>query len=367
MVFNIFKRNHKPQIGLDIAPNGITAVLLHKKSKGFSLKKLAYEPFSEEVIQNGLISNSTVFIKTLKKLFDENKFDTKMVNIALPSNIIFLKTIILPDLPLDELMIIAPQEASKHIPIPIEEVNIDFDVLENTRRQEETGRKVDVIMVASAKSMIKNYVDHICDAGLDIASIDITPFAMIRTLANAELIDNSDYMYISVLIGYENTDINIIHKGMPLFSNNVPIGRKNVIDSISHSLEIDNSAIEKLLPEIALIVPGMNVEDLDPQLSKAAAVVRNIYNNISSEIQKTIEFYYSQNSENKEIKKIIVGGSGVCVENIDKYIANRLKIDTMLCDSLNNIDHNIDENFTNGIKIPALVTSVGLALKGLQD
>ncbi|HBH18444.1 MAG TPA: hypothetical protein DDX14_05820, partial [Cyanobacteria bacterium UBA9579] len=323
MVFN-FKRNHKLQIGLDISPDGIIAISLHRKNNEIILKDFAYEPFNEEVIQNGVISNSTVFTETLQKLLDEHKFDSKTVNIAIPSSITFIKTITLPDLPLNELMIIAQQEASKHIPMPIEEVNIDFDILENTKRQEESGRKVDVVMAASAKTMVNNYLEHLYGSDLNVTSVDVIPFAMIRTLINAKLIDDTDCIYISVLIGHENTDINIIHKGMPLFSNNAQIGRKNIIDSLSHSLEIDNSAVEKLLPEVALIIPGMNVEDMDPQLSKAAAAVRTIYNNISSEIQKTIEFYYSQNTEAKEIRKIIVGGSGVCIENIDKYIANRL-------------------------------------------
>lgn len=367
MVFSFLKKSHKPRLGLDIAPDGITAILLEKKKNNTFLKILAYEPFQEPVIHNGMINNSTVFIDTLKKLINENKLDEKKVNIGIPSNLAFVKTITLPDLPINELLIIAPQEASKHIPLPIEEVNIDFEVLESTKRVEESGQKVDVVMVASAKSAIKNYVDNIAEAGLNVAAVDITPFTMIRTIANADLIDDSDYIYISVLISYENTDISIVHKGMPLFSNNAPIGKRNIIDSITHSLEINDLETEKLLPEIALIIPGMNVEDMDPKLSKAAAAVRNIYNSISGEIQKTIEFYYSQNTETKEIKKIIVGGSGVCIQNIDKYIANRLKIDTDVCNSLNNINHNLDENLVDQIKIPALISSVGLALKGLKD
>jgi type IV pilus assembly protein PilM len=365
MVFNFLKRNNKPHIGLDISPVGITATILEKNKNKFFLKKFAYEPFNQAVIQKGLISNSEGFTDTLKKIIESLQSDIKNVSIGIPSYAAIIKTITLPSMPLNELKVIIHQEASKHVPIPIDEVNIDFEILPNPKSQEESNEKIDIILTAAAKSIIENYVNQVQKTGLNVLSVDITPFAMIRTLSNTNLIDDSDNIYISVLIGYENTDITIIYKGMPLFSNSAPIGEKHVIESLVNNPEFDNSMIEELLPQVALIIPGMNVEDLDPQLSKAASTVRTVYNNISGEIQKTIEFYYSQNTESMEIKKIILGGSGICVQNVDKYIANRLKIDTVLCNPLENITHSLDQNLINQTNIPSLATSVGLALKGM--
>ena len=367
-MLKLFRKTGKPEIGLEISPEGICAVLL-EKSKSCALKCFAYESFPVPAIEKGLVVNFEVFVSTLKKLADNAKFDTKIVNIAVPSNVAFIKTITLPDLPLNELKVIVPQEASKHIPFPLSEINIDFEVIENSKRTEDSIKKVDIILVALSKSIAKNYIDLISDTGFIVNSIDIMPFASIRTLANAGYIDNSDSLFISILIDYEHTDINILHKGMPVFSNSVSLGRKNIIDLISGNLDIDNASAEKLLPEIALVVPGINMEQSDPQLSRASAAIRPIYSNITSEIQKTIEFYNSKNSENKTFKKIIISGSGVCIQNIDKYFTNKLKIETLLCNSLNNIDHNLESNehLIYPVNLPALSTSLGLALKGFES
>ena len=364
-----FLKNKKPQIGLDISPNGITAVSMQRKSNKMILRNIGYESFDKELIQNGIITNPEIFTNTLIRLLENNGFTERTVNVSVPSTITFIKTITLPDLPINELKLIAPQEASKHIPFSLDEVNIDFQILENTRRQDNSGKKVDIVLVAVSKAIVEGYLENIYNAELNIAAIDVAPFAMIRTITNAGLINDPNSLYISVLIGHENTDINVICEGMPLFTNNAPIGKKNVIDSLVNSLGVDPETLEKMLPELALVIPGMNIDDLDPQKSKAAATVRTVYNNISSEIQKTIEFFHSQNAQTKEIKKIIIGGTGVCLQNIDKYIANRLKIDTILCDSLGNIVHTIDysDNLIYPTNIPALATSVGLALKGLVD
>lgn len=369
MTFKFFKKAQKPHIGLDINRKGITAVLITMKNKKLVLKNYAYEPFNEQVMQNGLIANQEGFIKTLNKIITKQKIDSKTVKIALPSNIPLIKTISLPNLPVEELAVIVPQEASRHIPFPIDEVNLDFEVLEQPQKQNSDNKKVDVVLVAVPKSILKNYTDTFKKAGLTISAVDIAPFTMIRTLANAGLIDESNNLDVSLLVGYENTDINIVYKGTPIFSNNFAVGKKNIIDSLMNSLEIDEKSAEKLLPEIALIIPGMNIEEIDPQMNKAAAAVRGVYNNISNEILKTIEFYNSQNSEPIKITKIFIGGAGVCTQNIDKYIFNRVKIDTILCQSLKNITNNIDyaDNSIYPVNIPALATSVGLALKGLQN
>jgi len=365
-VLKLFQKTKKPEIGLEIIPEGICAVLL-EKNKNCTLKCYAYEPFLAPTIENGLIVNSEMFVNTLKKLTDNAKFDTKIVNIAVPSNIAFIKTITLPDLPLNELKIIVPQEASKHIPFPLNEINIDFEVLENSKRIEDSVKKVDIILVAIAKSIAKNYIDLISSAGFIINNIDIAPFASIRTLSNAGHIDDSDSLFISILIDYENTDISIIHKGMPVFSNSTPLGKKNIIDLISGNLELGNLTVEKLLPEIALVIPGVNTEQTDPQLSKIAAVIRPVYSNITSEIQKTIEFYNSKNSENRTFKRIIVSGSGACIQNIDKYFTSKLKIETVFCNPLNNISNDLESNEHLTVNLPALSTSMGLALKGFES
>jgi len=367
MTFKFFKKAKKNHIGLDINSEGITALAVTVKNKKLMVKNYAYEPFQDQVIQNGLIVDIEAFIETVNKIFEKQKIITKLVNIALPGNITLIKTINLPNLPIEELAVIVPQEAIKHIPFPIEEVNIDFEILENPNKQQNTNKRIDVVLVAIPKTIIQNYMDAFKKMGLTVASVDVAPFTMIRTLANAGLIYESENIDISVLVGDENTDINIIYKGNPIFTNNFPVGKKNIIDSLAHSLEIDNMAAEKLLPEIALMVPGTNIDEIDPQKNKAAAAVRSIYNNICNEILKTIEFYNSQNIEAVQIASIFVAGTGICTQNIDKYIANRLKINTVLCESLKNIDNTIDygDNPIYPINIPALATSVGLALKGL--
>jgi len=365
MVFNLFKKTAKIHAGLDITSEGFTLVSLSfEKDKSCRLENFICKKFKEEIFQNGIITKPDIFEEILKKTLEENHFDVKTVSVCVSSNNMFSKTLVLPNLPMEELKIIAPQEASKHIPLTINEINVDFEILTQKNTKE---NKIDVILCALSKTIAKNIVESVAKTELEVESIDVASFAMIRTLANAEMINNPDLTYISVLIDYENTDINIIKNGMPIFAHNTQTGKKNIIEAITKSFEINREEAEKKLPTLGLVLPGMETSD-NPDLHKASNATRSIYSNIASEIQKAIEFHNSQNGGNASIEKIILGGSGVCIQNIDKYITNKLKIQTELCNSLKNISHNLEisEDLISSANIPALSSSIGLALRHLS-
>lgn len=336
-MLNLFKQKEKSRIGLDISPEGITLAQLVMENNCFSVKNQIYK----------LLDPSGSISETIKSILDECRPGNLNAALAVPGNTVFIKRITLPDLPYEELKAIAPQEASKYLPLSISELNVDFQVLENSKRQDETGKKVDVILCAISKIMAKDYLSPLFEAGLGVDLLAVSSFAAIKAFANEGLINEPDKTYISVLIGYENTDINIIQNGMPVFSYNVQAGRKNLIENIMNSVLVKKDEAVNMLPEVALILPGMDMSD-SPALNQASNAAKSIYNNISNEIQKTIEFFNSGNPEPLTIERIIISGSGACIQNLDKYMTNKLRIESVIYN-------------------PMFSTSIGLALKGFEN
>ncbi len=367
-MISLFKKFSKNHIGLDISPEGITMVFLKKKNGETSLQEHIYRPFQEKVYQNGQIENPEILSEELKSIISECNFDTKETVISVPGSAVFIKKITLPDLPAEELKMIASQEASKHLPFATNELNVDFQILESTRRPGETGKIVDVVLCAISKAVARNYLNAVFGAGLVVNAIDISPFAMIKSLANAELINDVEKTYISVLIDYTSTDINIIQNGMPMFTHSVQVGRKNIIESIANSLTKKKQLVIDMLPEVALIIPGEDMSE-NADLNRASTAVRGVYSNISEEIRKAIDFFNSDKTEPVEIETVFLGGNGVCVQNIDKYLYNKLKIDTQIFNPFINLSEELhnEENLLSPLNIPSFSTSIGLALKELEN
>ncbi len=336
-MLSLFKERPKSRIGLDISPEGITLALVAMENNAACVKNQIYRP----------LEKANAIPETLKQMLNECRPDSLNVGLSVPGSTVFIKRITLPDLPYEELKAIAPQEASKYLPLTIKELNVDFQILENTRRQDETGKKVDVILCAISKAIAKEYIEPVIDAGLGVDILDISSFAAIRAFAREGLVNEPQKVYVSVLIGYENTDISVIRDGMPVFSYNVEIGRKNIVESIVNNIHKKYEEVIDLMPEVALIVPGTEMSD-SPELNQAANAAKSIYSNISGEIQKTMEFFNSESPEPENIEKVIISGSGACIKNIDKYVSGRLRTETIVFN-------------------PMFSTSIGLALKGLEN
>lgn len=365
MPFGLFKNPEVISAGIDISSGGFSIVCLSRKNEKNHLEKFAYNYFEQNVFMDGMIIKPEVFAEVLKKTLVENNFNIKSVNVSVASNITFSKIITLPDMPEEDLKSIAQQEAAKHFPLLINEMNFDFQILENTKRD----NKVDIIICALSKRIAKNFVDSFTLAGLTVNAIDVGCYAMIRTLANAGMINDPDSTYVSVLVGYDNTDINIVKNGMPVYSHNIQIGKRNLLEALKRELHLMYwEEAETKLPTLNIIVSETD-PTVDPDSNKASNAAKSIFVNIASEIQKIISFYTSPDGETSMPEKIILGGSGICIGNIDKYISHKLKIETVLCESLKNIDYEAEltENRAAPLNIQALATIVGLALKGFEE
>ncbi len=359
MAFNFIKQKPKESLGIEICSQGLFASLITVEKNDLILKKHAFEPFDGQIIQNNSITNPEGFYKVLQKMIVKNNLLSKNVNVSLFSSCVFIKTVSLPNMPDNEIRTVIIQDASKYLPFPIEEANVDFEILEATN-----SRDIDVVIAALPKNMASIITTAFNKLGLKINSIDISPFSVLKAYANSDIIDDSDQVDMSVLIKQETTDINIISKGMPVFSNSINVGKGHMVDAIVAGLGIDSEEAAKSLSETVLTIPGVNMTSDNQAASKASSLVRNVFNNIASEVQKTIEFYASRNNSFSGVRRIILSGSGVCIPNVDQYLNNRLKVEVVICNPLKNIMHNISKS--ENVNLVALTPSIGVSLKGLE-
>lgn len=365
MVFSkLFGGDKSPIVGLDVAEDFIKLAKLSKENGGVKVEILARKETPDGAVLNGVITEPLLIAEAVKAIIAEKNIGNAKYNIAVPGNVPFFNTITLPDLPLNEIRTIAEDEAGKFLPIPVKEANIEAIPLDPTKRSEDSKKMVDVLVVGLQKSVAQKYLDMADEAKIVLNSIEMSPFSMIKTLAYADQITpEKGVINVSVSMGYENTDITITTQGMPLFCHCASVGKRNLLEHLKTTFNLELKDAEEFLPEIALLVPGQPSSN-DPIVIRAATALRVIFNTLCSEITKAIEFYKSQKSYKGEINKIFLGGSGMCVQNADKFISNRLRIETEFVKTFEKID-NVPE-FVSPQEVPTYATVIGLALKGMN-
>ena len=166
----------KGLIGLDIGSSAVKAVELKSGGKGgdeYQLVNIGIEPLPPEAIVDGAIMDSGAVIDAVQRLFQAQKIKTNDVATGVSGNAVIVKKISLPQMSSEELAESIHWEAEQYIPFDIQDVALDYEVIEGGG-----GGNMDVLLVAVKKDKISDYTSAISQAGKNPAVVDVDVFAL---------------------------------------------------------------------------------------------------------------------------------------------------------------------------------------------
>ena len=204
-------------VGLDIGDSSIKVVELKEqgKGRGYQLVRLGWEPLSSEAIVDGQIMDSQLVTETIQRLFQRCKIKSSTpVATALCGHHVIVKRISLPVMSDAELAESIHWEAEQYIPFDIEDVNLDYQILEGSSLSGEGN--MDVLLAAAKRDKINDYIGVVNQAGLHPQAVDIASFAMQNAFeANYEF--ESDQVVALVDIGSAVSSISVLHGGSSVY------------------------------------------------------------------------------------------------------------------------------------------------------
>ena len=118
----------------------------------------------------------------LKAFMRESGMKGKLVHIGVGNQKVIVRQIEVPEMGEEELRGAIEFQAQDYIPIPVEEAVLDFQVVSRYTGEDGVGKQ-QVLLVAAQKEMIQQFLEAAKRAGLKVAGIDVTAFALIRALA----------------------------------------------------------------------------------------------------------------------------------------------------------------------------------------
>lgn len=245
---------------------------------------------------------------------------------ALPETFVFSKTIQVPKMSERELDSAVPNEAAKYLPIPLNEVYVDYQIL-STHPDESL---MDVLVAASPKKLVDDYVEMAKMAGMELGALETKPIATGRAL-----IKDKTKSIVIVHIGTELTRIAIWDKGNIRLVTTASSAKNQILDKII-----------SLKPGIKSI-NEVNLEKEDQELGVA-------FNEIIDEVLDAIRYYQNRSYKPSPIGGIEICGSAAKIKGIDSYFSKITKIQSKVSSPVISNMKSLEPQF-----IPAL----GLALR----
>lgn len=352
----LFKKS-KGLIGLDIGSSAIKLVEL-KKLKGdnkWKLVNLGMASLSPEVIVDGSIMDGTVVVDAIVQLFSENKIKSNDVAISVSGHSVIIKKITMAYMSDEELAESIRWEAESYIPFDIDDVHLDFQVLDDEDRGD---GNMDVLLVAAKKEKVSEYLSVVQQAGKNPVVVDVDSFALQNALSgNYEL---SDFQVTALInIGASVMNINIMQGENTIFWRDISFGGNMFTDAIQKDLGVDFETAEALKT-------GESVDGID--FNQVAPILKSVTNDLGVEIQKTFDFFKATTSAEK-INRIMLSGGCAGILELDTYLADRFEATVDFLNPFQNISYN--EKQFNPQRLHDMRSSaaiaVGLAMRRVGD
>lgn len=359
------KKQSEPVIGVDITNESIIVSLLKKTKTGLELEKIISSPTPQNAIRDGEIIDTASIAQTIQEIIEKNQITATKALTTVSGQAVIIRTIQFPSMSPKELKEVVLHEAERYIPFPIEDVNIDFQTLEEI--EDEGITKVEVLLVAAQKQFINSYVETFVISGLKLVGVDVASFAVARALASPETgALGSGSPVVLVLIRGETTDINVFHNGIPKFSRSIPIGSTTFIETIASNLNVSLEESIQIFDKVVVPLAGQSVSD-DPMVEMASNEIRTTLRELTTEIQRSLEYYQSQGSG--RIQQLILSGRGAKMKNLDKHLSMNLGVDVEISNPINSIQFDEEKYPAEYLmeNAPVFVTSIGLAKRGVEE
>jgi type IV pilus assembly protein PilM len=347
----------KAVVGLDIGSSAVKAVELKASGKGYKVVAFGIESVPPDSIVDGAIIDGAAVADAIRRVFENKAFKTKEVAASLSGNAVIVKKINLPVMTESELAESIYWEAEQYIPFDIQDVNLDYQIL-NAGTGEESAGTMDVLLVAAKKEKIADYTGVISQAGRTPVIVDVDAFA----LQNAyEVNYGLEPTAVVVLLnaGASAININIITGNQSVFTRDISMGGNSYTEAVQKELNLPFENAEQI--KRGQPVDGVTFEEVKP-------VLHAMTENVLLEIQKTFDFFKAT-ATSDQIDRIVVSGGASRVDGFTASLQERFNTAVEVFDPFKMISFDpakLGITDPEGLSATAAV-AVGLALRKTGD
>jgi len=229
----------KSIVGIDMGLGSIKAVALDKVGEITSLAAIGEVKTPNQDWMKSEVNKKNLeeVAGALKSLIKDLKIGNRAAVVALPEYEIVSRLVSLPPLEEKEIKDALAFEAETFVPYPLDQVSIDYEVVE-----EDKGGRLTVFAIAARNDLIANYIKIFKAAGMELLAIESPAVSMrrilkqIATASEATMVLDIGQKY-SDLIGFKNDNI--------YFARSISLGGESLTRAISVNLGLDMASAEE--------------------------------------------------------------------------------------------------------------------------
>lgn len=353
MNLDIFKPKAPPLFGLDISSSSVKMLEIVDAGKGaYRVERYAIEPLPREAVVDGNINNLEAVAEAVKRGHKRLATRTRHVAMCVPSGAVITKKIIVQGgMRDDELEVQVESEANQYIPFALEEVNLDFQVIGPSPTNPD---EQEVLIAATRKEKVEDRVAVAESAGLKAAVMDVESMAQQSALSLVvkQLPGSGKDQNIAIVdIGAQVMQVTVLRNDQSVYTREQAFGGTQLTQDICNRYGMSPEEAENAKRS------GGLPDDFE------AEVLRPFMENLSMEIQRALQFFFTSTSYNTVDHILLAGGSAV-IPGLDEVVHTRAQVPTLVANPFASMQASPRIQMKKlVVDAPSLIVACGLALR----
>jgi Tfp pilus assembly PilM family ATPase len=379
------------------------------------LKSYGYADINTNILRGATDKNNQLIANYIKAIVKKSRMESRQAIAALPTFSVFTSIISLPPMPKKDLASAVKWEAKKFIPLPIDEMILDWKILnkkgvdaeikdkaelgaslgnlfgkKNKDKKEEPSKnpeQTDESVAEGAESQpeeapnekttedtadmvnrgvlgAKNYRILLTAAPKNLVAryLDIFKRTNISLLSleteafalSRSLMGNDMSSVMIVDIGSNNTDVCVIEEGVPILNRGIDTGGNVITKAIMNSMNVNLDRAEQFKRDFGLMMSGNR---------SVPNTIQDALNPIINEIKYVFDLYQKQGQAH--IEKIILSGGSAFLPNLPQYLSDLLGLPVIIGDPWDRIVYPMDLKPVLQEIGPRMAASIGLSMRDI--
>ena len=347
----LITKSQPPKVGVDISTTAVKLLQLSRQGDRYRVEHYAIEPLPPNAVVDGNIVEPEIVGEAIHRAVARSGSRAKHAVAAVPGSAVIAKLIGMPaDLSEDDLESQVELEAVNYVPYPIDEVNLDFEVVGPMPGNDELSQ---VLLVASRAEEVERRASALEVGGLVARVMDVETFA----IENAyRLLEGGTGEGLAALvdIGAVTTTLHVLRNGRSLYNREQVFGGKQLDDEIMRRYGM--AAEEARLAKRDGVLPEDYTEEVLQPFREA----------LVQQVSRLLQFFYA-GSEFNRVDRIVLAGGTASTPGVANLVEEQLGVPTTIANPL--------AQMTLGPRVrapalaqdaPALMIAAGLALRNFD-
>lgn len=252
----------------------------------------------------------------MKAFFSTNNLPTNDLRLSLPDKQVSTKVIEIPPLSDAELASAIPWQAEQHIPIPKDQLSLEYQVLYRPERKS-SQENMKVLLVGVRKTLIERYIAIFNNLGFEPTILESQMLSVIRSLG----FTITDPTTLVVHMGASETILAVVHQGLPSFIFNHSNGGNLLSKTLEQSIGLTAQQAEEYKRSF-----GLNPSQFGGKIKNA---LETSLVNFTSEFQRANRFFVNKNPA-AAIQRVVISGGSAQLPGLVEYLSSKLNIEVLL-------------------------------------